>query len=64
MESVRQYMEMLQEVSGDVEASGNTLQRLPPLMWAGKAKKEGLSWHFTSTDFVAMGGVEGVGLRR
>jgi hypothetical protein len=64
MESVGHYMEMLQEVDEDGEASGNTLDRLPLLMWAGKAKKEGLNWHFTSTDFVPMGDIEGVGPRR
>ncbi len=75
MESVAEYMDMFQEVSASAgeegrvrgeegEGVGVEMERLPPLMWAGKAKKMGLSWHFTSTDFVAMGGVEGVGLRR
>ncbi|KAF2819712.1 hypothetical protein CC86DRAFT_429870 [Ophiobolus disseminans] len=52
------------EVTEGGEAAVEALERLPPLQWAGRAKKEGLSWHFTSTDFVAMGGVEGMGLRR
>ena len=64
MESVGQYMEKFQEVNEGGEAVDEVFERLPPLQWAGKAKKEGLSWHFTSTDFVSMGGVEGVGLRR
>jgi hybrid polyketide synthase/nonribosomal peptide synthetase ACE1 len=64
MDSVAEYMGMFQETGEEGSAVGEKFERLPPLQWAGKAKKEGLSWHFTSTDFVAMGGVEGVGLRR
>ncbi|RDW90313.1 uncharacterized protein DSM5745_02088 [Aspergillus mulundensis] len=57
MDHVVKYMDMLQLPS--VEG----FERLPPLQWAGKAKREGFSWHFSSTDFVSMGGV-GVELRR
>lgn len=56
MEHVAKYLDML-----PAEAD---LQRLPPLQWAGRAKKEGLSWHFSSTDFITMGGVSGLELRR
>ena len=63
MESATEYMGIFQE-TGEEGSVGEKFERLPPLQWAGKAKKEGLSWHFTSTDFVAMGGVEGVGLKR
>ncbi|KAL4910013.1 hypothetical protein BDW74DRAFT_186292 [Aspergillus multicolor] len=57
MDHVVKYIDMLQlpSVGG--------FERLPPLQWAGKAKREGFSWHFSSTDFVSMGGV-GVELRR
>lgn len=56
MDIVAQYLDML--------PSAESFDKLPPLQWAGRAKKEGLTWHFSSTDFITMGGVSGVGLRR
>lgn len=56
MEHVAKYLDMLPAAAD--------FQRLPPLQWAGRAKREGLSWHFSSTDFITMGGVSGLELRR
>lgn len=60
MDSVAEYMGIFQETGEEGSAVGEKFERLPLLQWAGKAKKEGLSWHFTSTDFLAMGGGGGL----
>ncbi|KAB8233744.1 uncharacterized protein BDW43DRAFT_310755 [Aspergillus alliaceus] len=56
MDHVAKYLDML--------PSAESFERLPPLQWAGRAKREGLTWHFSSTDFITMGGVSGLELRR
>lgn len=56
MDHVAKYLDMLPSAEG--------FERLPPLQWAGRAKREGLTWHFSSTDFITMRGVSGLELRR